>query len=452
MRHNIGTELAVIGACLLDEDALRYAARHAAAEDFYDSRHARIFQAVIDISNSGVMPDALILQSYSAKWDTPISQTEIAACIEAVTTTASIPTYVSILKDCAARRRLAAIATELYKAADSAEPVSPTIEAYIDKLSKADITKRLGDGSISQYFASDEIEMDRWTEGLPRFGAGIEVLDAQYQDGILPGQIYYIVGAQGSLKTAFMLNGVRDFLQRTNRTAVFFSLDMTGEEIKDRLMAITGGMTPHEARLLYKSNPVQYAELRKRTEAEYSRLRVYDEARTTEAMQKVIAYERPALVAIDFITAIDMPEIKTPSDYAKLSRAEEWLRTCKNRFPNVIWVILNQMSEQSKLLQTKGDIGLGRGRGGGALTNIVHVGIELSKDREAAREASFSGNAPPWLIATIFKNRSGVSGKSYKLGYSGPTMEFTGQAEEVVPVRKGKPIFELKTGETTIPL
>lgn len=438
-------ERAVIGACLLEESDLAYAVSDLSPDDFYNARHKQIFKCLCSLFDAGIKPDTVTILELSKKHlDKPIGQEETATFID-TWGGGSVKHYGRILKAHATQRNLMTAAEKIYKlAADDTNQAHIAAAKALELVVSADVTKRSSDGSLSRYFDSDEAELERWAEGEepPEFRLGIPDVDDAYEGGILPGQLMYIVGGQGSMKTSLMLHGVKEYINRTEQKVCLFSLDMSGEEVKDRLVAAHAKVTPKEARKMKLEDPDRYTNIRSEIESLYrDTLKVYDDTRTFNAIRKVIAYERPAVVAIDFITAVDVPDMKMPSDYHKLSIAESCLRKWKTEFPNVVWVILNQMSEISKGLQNKGDVGAGRGRGGGALTNIAHVGIELYKDAGAALEASFGEDAMPWLVATIFKNRLGVEKQSFRLHYDGPTMTFLGGADRTKPIKQVKAVF-----------
>lgn len=445
MPYSEEAERAVIGACLLDESDLAYAASDLSPDDFYNARHKEIFKCLCSLFDAGIKPDAVTILELSKKHlDKPIRQEETASFID-TWGGGSVKHYGRILKAHATQRNLIVAAEKIYKLALSdKDPAHIAAAKALDLVAAADVTKRSSDGSLSRYFDSDEAELERWSEGEepPEFRLGIPDVDDVFEGGILPGQLMYIVGGQGSMKTSLALHAIKEYINRTNQKVCLFSLDMSGEEIKDRLLAAHAKVTPKEARKMKLDDPDRYIKHRSEIETLYrDTLKVYDDTRTFDAIRKVIVYERPYVVAIDFITAVDVPELKMPSDYHKLSIAEANLRRWKTEFPNVVWVILNQMSEISKGLQNKGDIGAGRGRGGGALTNIAHVGIELYKDAGAALNASYGEDATPWLVATIFKNRLGVEKQNFRLHYNGPTMTFLGGADRTKPIKQIKAVF-----------
>jgi len=51
--HDLDVERAILGAIVLDSSALSRAQELLSASDFYDSRHRRIFEAMVDLAGRG---------------------------------------------------------------------------------------------------------------------------------------------------------------------------------------------------------------------------------------------------------------------------------------------------------------------------------------------------------------------------------------------------------------
>lgn len=444
MTSNPDAERALIGACLIGDWLLDAAVKNMHPSEFYDTRTRRAFEIIQSLYGTGRACDPVVIIDESARdGGIRLTQNDIASFIDACSSATNLPRYMSMVKEAAIRRMIADTGSRLVAMAkDLSVPVAEILDQARTYIDDASLYRSGTEGRLSRYFESDEAEMRRWADGAPTYRLGIDEIDACCHGGILPGQIYYIVGSQGSMKTALLLHSIRDFIRRNKKKVLFFSLDMSGGEIKDRLMAAKAMISSQRARMLFLEDRPTYEKLKAEIREEYEPLlKVYDNTRTPPEMRKAIAAERPSLVAVDFITAVEVDTKRDSPDYVKLSRMEEHLRRWKNEFPDVTWVILNQMSEVSKLLQSKGDVGLGRGRGGGAITNIAHVGIELFMDKGAG--SSFGGTTQPWLVAAIFKNRLGVAGKYFRIFYDGPSMTFSGHAEKVNPIKEKKPVFSM---------
>jgi replicative DNA helicase len=276
-------------------------------------------------------------------------------------------------------------------------------------------------------------EVQSWGETYS-FTLGISGLDESW-GGIMPGEIAVIVGAQGSMKTSLALNGVEHFLRENqDGTVLFFSLDMTTEELSARIIMRDLGVSHQEVYGMMREQNLRYLQAERAfAEATKGRLKMLgntDNSRwTIEGVEWQVALRKPDLVVIDFLTMLKKPG---QSDLEAVEEIMPRLQATTQRL-RIKTLILSQMARASKNDQAKGITG-GHSKGGGIVEELAHSEIELYRDKGE------DDNEPPRIIATITKTRRGVSGASYELAYRGRQMEFTGQTRRVQR-EKRKPIF-----------
>ena len=91
--HNIEAEQAVIGAMLMDTDAIVAASEIITAEDFYGNQYGILFRAMYDMYSSGKPVDLVTLQERLGAMDIPqeLSSLDfIRGLLEAVPTSANV--------------------------------------------------------------------------------------------------------------------------------------------------------------------------------------------------------------------------------------------------------------------------------------------------------------------------------------------------------------------------
>ena len=69
--HSIEAEQAVVGAMLMDRDAILTSSEIISGEDFYQTAYGVIFEAVVEIYNEGKPVDLITLQSRLKEKDVP---------------------------------------------------------------------------------------------------------------------------------------------------------------------------------------------------------------------------------------------------------------------------------------------------------------------------------------------------------------------------------------------
>ena len=107
--HSLEAEQSVIGAMLLDRDAILVASEILISDDFYQNQYGIIFDAMVELCNEGKPVDLVTLQNRLKEKDLPpdISSMEyVRELIEAVPTSANVKYYANIVSEKALLRRL----------------------------------------------------------------------------------------------------------------------------------------------------------------------------------------------------------------------------------------------------------------------------------------------------------------------------------------------------------
>ncbi|ADE57074.1 DnaB domain protein helicase domain protein [Aminobacterium colombiense DSM 12261] len=323
---------------------------------------------------------------------------------------------------------------EHYKRLKYIDPVNPELlanrlgERLTELYSKV---KPLPEGDPLRIFSRVENDVKSWNDDYT-FRLGIRRLDTAF-DGVYPGEMLNLAGAQGSLKTSLALHGAVNFLQgNPERRVLFFSLDMSKEETTQRLFMRELEVSTNALHGLIKVNSPRIREAREGMKKHLNRLEVVGEESgqrwTIDRLEKHVALRIPSLVVIDYLTLLKRPG---QSDLEAVEEVMPRLKTLTQRL-KIRTLILSQLGRASKLDQRKGATG-GHAKGGGIVEELVHSEIEIQKD-------GLDKNGQPRLIATITKARHGTKG-SFELEYIGHCMKFTGKSRRVEYATEQKQIF-----------
>lgn len=320
--------------------------------------------------------------------------------------------------------------------------------ALPEKMVEDEITRRLEDAQFRKkpefdapgdHLARLKKEVTGWGESYS-FTFGIQNLDNAW-GGLMPGELCVLVGSQGSMKTSLALNGVEHFLRENPKdTVLFFSLDMTAQELSVRLIMRDLDASIVEVYGMMRENSREYLEAEKRfSEATKGKLKIlgntYKNRWSIDGVENQIALRNPALVVIDFLTCLKKPG---QSDLEGVEEIMPRLQGITQRL-KIKTLLLSQMGRSSKIDQSKGAIG-GHSKGGGIIEELAHAEIELMKD------APLEPGNPPRVIATVTKTRRGINGASFNILYHGKRMEFTGASYIVDKDKERKPVFLPRAG------
>ena len=256
--HSLEAEQSVVGAMLMDKDAIMTAAEIVSREDFYQTAYGILFEAMVELFNEGKPVDLITLQERLKEKDVPpeITSLEFARdLLTAVPTSANAKYYAEIVMEKSMLRKLIKLNEEIenmcYLGRDSLEAVLETTEKRVFEL----VQKRnTGDYvPIKQVVlnALDKIEKSSKTKGTVT-GIPTGFIDLDYKtSGLQPSDLILVAARPSMGKTAFVLNIAQHVAFRSNKTVAIFSLEMSKEQLVNRLFSLESQV---DAQLLRTGN------------------------------------------------------------------------------------------------------------------------------------------------------------------------------------------------------
>ena len=244
--HSIEAEQSVVGAMLMDRDAITVAAEIICGDDFYQKAYGVIFDSVVELFNEGKPVDLITLQNRLREKAVPeeISSLEfVRDLVTAVPTSANVKYYAEIVSEKATLRRLIkmneAIADECYQGQEPLEEILERTEKQVFEL----VQNRGGNGEyvpIKQVVlnALEKIEKASKSKGTVT-GIPTGFIDLDYKtSGLQPSDLILVAARPSMGKTAFVLNIAQHVAFKQNRTVAIFSLEMSKEQLVNRLLAM----------------------------------------------------------------------------------------------------------------------------------------------------------------------------------------------------------------------
>lgn len=254
--HSIEAERAVLGDCLLDEDALTITLDYLLPEDFYDGSHRKAYEVMRDMAEKGKPVDPLtFLEELSRRSlaDTLGGQAFIAGFIESVPTTANVEYHVRIVRDKSVHRRLIQVGAEIarlgYSEDRELEEVLDEAERAVFEISQRGSQvpyRRVGDvlgpafHDIEEKFHSP----DSSVTGIPSGFDDFERLTGGFQ----PGSLNIIAARPSMGKTALALDIAMHASVKRGIPVLMFSLEMGAEQLVQRMLGSKAGVNVHDLR------------------------------------------------------------------------------------------------------------------------------------------------------------------------------------------------------------
>ena len=245
MPHSIEAEQSVVGAMLMDKDAITAASEMISGSDFYQSAYGVIFDSMVELFNEGKPVDLITLQERLREKEVPaeIASLEfVRDLVTAVPTSANIKYYAQIVADKSMMRRLIKLNEEIENVCYAGkEP----LEAVLEKTEKSvfELLQRRNTGDyvpIRQVVlnALERIEKASKNKGTVT-GIPTGFIDLDYKLSGLQASDLILIAARPSMgKTAFVLNIAQYVAFKKKKSVAIFSLEMSKEQLVNRLFSL----------------------------------------------------------------------------------------------------------------------------------------------------------------------------------------------------------------------
>jgi replicative DNA helicase len=255
---NLEAERAVLGALLIDSEAISEIAMFLRAADFHRERHGVIYSARVDLYERREPGDFVTLVDElrrRGQLEAVGGASYLTELINDVPTAAHVEHYAHIVEHCAIMRRLVGAAGRI---AGIGYDNPPDVDEALDRAEQVlfDVSQR----RISEDFTSlrealreyfDTIEYLHQHKGeVVGVPSGFRDLD-QITGGLHPSDLIIIAGRPGVGKTGFALSIVRNVASRFQAPAALFSLEMSTEQLVQRLLCMEAAVDSQRVRSGY---------------------------------------------------------------------------------------------------------------------------------------------------------------------------------------------------------
>lgn len=253
--NSLEAEQSVLGAMLLDKEAISTAAEILQGEDFYREVHHEIFQAIVSIYNDGEPVDLITLTDRLKSRNTIEAVggiTYLTQLMNVVPTTHNIAYYAKIVEEKSLLRKLIKSSNEIISKCydNSQDPASIVDDAEkgIFNISLSRSTQ--GFVPIKKILTSnfDRIEELYLNKGkITGIPTGFADLDAKLS-GLQKSDLVLIASRPSMGKSSFMMNIVQNASVKEKYPTAIFSLEMSKEQLSQRLLCSEALIDAHRLR------------------------------------------------------------------------------------------------------------------------------------------------------------------------------------------------------------
>jgi replicative DNA helicase len=247
--QNLDAEKSLLGAVLIDEETLADISEHVTPKDFYEKRHAIIYAAMLRLYEKHKPVDLLTLtEELSRKKEIEIigGSTYLTELTNYVPTSAHAEAYAELVAQKAVRRRLIKASGEISELGYNEET---TTQELLEK-AEAELFS-VSDQSLKQDLVSTESiltdSFDRMEELHKNKGA-IRGVRTGYRDldsmtaGLQRSDLIILAARPAMGKTTLVTNLAYNVATIAKQPVLFFSLEMSKEQLVDRMLADASGV------------------------------------------------------------------------------------------------------------------------------------------------------------------------------------------------------------------
>ncbi len=253
---NPEAEEAVLGSLLIDPDAIIKVASFLKPDDFYREKNGWIYQAILDLHERREPADFVTLVDELERRD-QIQQVGgaayITSLINSVPTAVHVEHYAHIVERTATLRRLIGAAGQIaalaYEEAEDVDEVVDRAEQLIFNVSERRIHRDLTPVRQIMHAVVDRLDyLHRHRGELLGVPSGFTKLD-KLLGGFQKSDLIILAARPGMGKTSLALNFAVNAAKRYGQRVAFFSLEMSSEQLVQRLLAAETGINQQRLRL-----------------------------------------------------------------------------------------------------------------------------------------------------------------------------------------------------------
>ncbi len=240
----IDLEEAVLGALMLEKDALTVVVDILTPESFYKDSHKVIYQAILDLFNASEPIDLLTVTNQlrkSAQLEVAGGAYFITELTSRVSSAANIEYHARIITEQAMKREMIQIASEIqrdaYEETTDVFELLDKMEQSLFEISENNIRKNYADMRSIMREAINELEGKKGQkDGLTGVPSGFTALD-RVTSGWQKSDLVIIAARPAMGKTAFVLSVLRNAAVDHDRPVAIFSLEMSSIQLVNRLIS-----------------------------------------------------------------------------------------------------------------------------------------------------------------------------------------------------------------------
>jgi replicative DNA helicase len=252
--QNIEAEESILGGILLDPEAIGRVTELLLPEAFYISAHGEIYKATQSLHKQGQPTDLITVTTWLQDRDLLErvgGQSKLAQLIDRTVSAVNVDRYAALVMDKYLRRQLISAGNEIhqlgYETAIELETVLDRAEQKVFSITQKRPQRDFVSVETTLVHTFHEIEERNEGQALPGLLSDFYDLDAM-TGGLQRSDLIIIAGRPSMGKTAIALNIARKIAGNYHLPVAVFSLEMSREQLVQRLLASEAGIESNRLR------------------------------------------------------------------------------------------------------------------------------------------------------------------------------------------------------------
>lgn len=241
--QNIEAEQAVLGAMMIDKEAISKATEILRENDFYRQDHRAVYQVIVDLFSKNQAVD-MVTVTEALKREGKLEDVGgiqfITYLANAVPTAANVSYHAKIVEEKSLLRQLISVSTQIagsgYEGTEDVNSLLDNAERMILGVSERKISRDFAPIKEVVMSAVDRIdELYNKKGGITGIATGFIDFD-HLTSGLQPSDLILIAARPSMGKTALVLNMAQHVAIREKKAVAFFSLEMSKEQLVQRML------------------------------------------------------------------------------------------------------------------------------------------------------------------------------------------------------------------------
>ena len=362
--HNFLAEKIILSSLLISSEAIDLCLKTLTTETFYFKNHQEIYTAILTMYKKKIPIDIITLNTFLQDNGLLRKIGGIKVLIELVNQVPNLvylEEYIRLIQDKFLRRSLIKLG---YEAINSGYITNISLEDILNDLEIQlfNLTNEIKNQNISSsvdLFSNIFLELKQKAlkPALAGLASGFYDLDS-FTQGFQKSDLIIVAGRPSMGKTALCLNIATNIVKSSNLPVLFFSLEMSKEQLTYRLLSTEANIDPIRLRNgnLYKEDWLKLSTLIKKL----SNLPLFIDDTPNLSIQdirskiKKILFEQNkiGLIVIDYLQLMQNSRLKTENRVQELSQITRSLKSIAREF-EVPLIALSQLSRNVENRVTK---------------------------------------------------------------------------------------------------